>query len=159
FGGDGQADAAAGPGDQRRAAGELGGRGGGGRAHAARPYLGVPVMEATHTPGVEFGTHADAPEQGDLVWAAGTRQRAGGLAVPAGARVADVGWGTGEMTLRLARRVGRGGRVLAVDRETALLERVRQRAAAAGLGERVTTVLAAMEDLPGALPEPVALVW
>lgn len=116
-------------------------------------------MEPTHTPDVDFGTHAHDLEQGDLLWSPVTEQVADWLPVPAGATVADVGCGTGEMTLRLARRVGPGGRVLAVDRETALLERVRQRAAAAGLGERVTTVLAAMEDLPDALPEPVALVW
>jgi SAM-dependent methyltransferase len=73
--------------------------------------------------------------------------------------VADVGCGTGDMALRLARRVGPGGRVFAVDREAVLLERVRQRAAAAGLGERVTTVLAAMDELPDALPGPVALLW
>jgi SAM-dependent methyltransferase len=116
-------------------------------------------MESTHTPDVDFGTHAHDLEQGDLLRSSVTAQVAEWLPVPAGATVADVGCGTGEMTLRLADRVGPGGRVLAVDRETVLLERVGQRAAAAGLGDRVTTVPAAIDDLPGALPGPVALVW
>lgn len=116
-------------------------------------------MEHTHTPDVDFGTHAHDLEHGDLLWSPVTEQVAQWLPVPAGAMVADVGCGTGEMTLWLACRVGPGGRVFAVDREAALLERVRQRAAAAGLGERVTTVLAAIGELPDALPGPVALVW
>jgi SAM-dependent methyltransferase len=116
-------------------------------------------MEPTHTPDVDFGTHAHDLEQGDLLWSPVTAQVAGWLPVPDGGLAADVGCGTGEMTVQLARRVGPGGRVFAVDREPVLLERVRQRAAAAGLGDRVATVRAAIDELPDALPGRPALVW
>lgn len=116
-------------------------------------------MEHSHTPDVDFGEHANELEQGDLLWSPVTAEVAEELPVPAGAAVADVGCGTGEMTMRLAARVGPGGRVFAVDREPVLLRRVRERAEAAGLGDRVLTVRAGIDELPEALPEPVALVW
>lgn len=116
-------------------------------------------MEHTHTPDVDFGAHADDLRQGDLLWSPVTAQIAAELPVPPGGVVADVGCGTGEMTLLLAGRVGDGGRVLAVDREPVLLDRVRSRAEEAGLAGRVATVQADLEQLPGALPEPVRLLW
>lgn len=116
-------------------------------------------MEPTHTLDVDFGTLAHELEQGDLLWSPVTAQVAQWLPVPAGATVADIGCGTGDMALRLAHRVGSGGRVFAVDREAVLLERVLARAAAAGLSERITTVLAAVDELPDVLPGTVALAW
>ena len=123
-------------------------------------------MESTHhptpdaqTPDVDFGAHAHELEAGDLLWSPVTEQVAGELPVRPGDVVADIGCGTGGMALRLAHRVGPGGRVLAVDREPVLLARVRERFDAAGLGDRVVTVRAEVEELPSALPEPVALVW
>jgi ubiquinone/menaquinone biosynthesis C-methylase UbiE len=64
--------------------------------------------------------------------------------------VADVGAGPGYFALRLARQVGRRGRVFAVDVEPALLAVLRERVAA-GKHERITPVL----GLPGdpLLPE------
>jgi SAM-dependent methyltransferase len=110
-------------------------------------------------PDVDFGTHAHELEGGDLLRFPVTAQIARELPVPGGAVVADVGCGTGGMTLLLAERVGPGGRVFAVDREPVLLQRVRERAEAAGLADRVTTVPATIDELPGVLPEPSALVW
>ena len=48
------------------------------------------------------------------------------LALTAGSRVADVGAGDGFFTVRLARAVGPEGRVLAVDIEQKMLERLKQ---------------------------------
>lgn len=113
----------------------------------------------THTPDIDFGEHANDLRRGDLLWSQVTARIAAELPVRSGAIVADVGCGTGEMTLLLAERVGDGGRVLAVDRAAALLDRVRERAEAAGLAGRVVPVQADLTDLPDALPEPVELLW
>ncbi len=62
------------------------------------------------------------------------RERAG---IASGERVLDVGCGCGGTTLELARAVGTGGRVVAVDISAPMLERARARADAAGLGARI----------------------
>ena len=67
------------------------------------------------------------------------------LGLKAGATVADLGAGTGYFTVRFAGPVGTKGRVLAVDIDPKLLERVRERAASLKLGN-VETVLAAADD-------------
>lgn len=81
------------------------------------------------------------------------------VAMPPGAAVADVGPGAGTTTLRLAHRVGAGGRVYAVDLDTDSLTALRHRADGAGLGGRVHTVLHDLDNGPPVLPEPVVLVW
>ncbi|WP_461210274.1 class I SAM-dependent methyltransferase [Desulfocurvus sp. DL9XJH121] len=53
----------------------------------------------------------------------------------------DVGCGFGHYTLALARLVGEGGRVLAVDVGQRMLEKTLSRAAKAGLGGRIETHL------------------
>jgi ubiquinone/menaquinone biosynthesis C-methylase UbiE len=55
------------------------------------------------------------------------------LAIRAGMVVADVGAGTGYMSLRLARRVGTSGKVYANDIQPEMLRRLRENAAKAGL--------------------------
>ena len=60
-----------------------------------------------------------------------------GLAGP-GDVVADLGCGPGFFTLPLAEMVGDDGRVIAVDLQAAMLEKLRQRAARRGLLERVS---------------------
>ncbi len=57
------------------------------------------------------------------------------LAPSAGESLLDVGCGTGQTTLALARRVGSGGSVLGVDISAVMLERARQDARAAGLAQ------------------------
>jgi SAM-dependent methyltransferase len=113
----------------------------------------------THTPDIDFGEHAVYLRHGDLLWSQVTTRIAAELPVPSGATVADIGCGTGEMTLLLAERVGDGGQVLAVDRSAVLLDKVRERAEEAGLAGRVVPVQADLTALPGALPGPVDLLW
>ncbi|HLY16316.1 MAG TPA: methyltransferase domain-containing protein [Bryobacteraceae bacterium] len=59
-----------------------------------------------------------------------------------GMTVLEPGPGMGFFTLELARRVGAAGRVVAVDIQPRMLERLRRRAAARGLLERVDIRLA-----------------
>ena len=54
--------------------------------------------------------------------------------VRAGERILDVGAGCGDTTLELARRVGPGGHVHAVDVSEIMLARARERARIAGVG-------------------------
>ena len=112
------------------------------------------------TPDIDFAAHADDLEHGARLWSPVRSRIAAELPVPAGAAVADVGCGTGEMALRLAARLqDSGGRVFAVDREAALLDRVRERAAAAGLTGQVHPLRADLGELPRVLPQRVRLVW
>jgi ubiquinone/menaquinone biosynthesis C-methylase UbiE len=71
-----------------------------------------------------------------------------------GMTVLEPGPGMGFFTLELGRRVGPGGRVVAVDIQPRMLAVLERRAAKAGLGERVETRLApagsmGIEDLAG----------
>src|SRR3954465_1595824 len=74
-----------------------------------------------------------------------------------GARILDVGSGTGTGALAPARRVPGAG-VVAVDVSAELLERLRHKARDAGAGERIRTVQA---DLDTGWPAvgPVDLAW
>lgn len=72
------------------------------------------------------------------------------LGVRRGQVVADVGAGPGFWTLPLARRVGRGGHVFAVDPEPAALDALRRRLAKAGV-RNVTPVL--NDDASPMLPD------
>lgn len=67
--------------------------------------------------------------------------------VEPGMTVLDVGPGNGRYTVALARRVGEAGRVIAVDIEPKMVERVAQRARAEGL-HNLETRLADVYDLP-----------
>ena len=55
------------------------------------------------------------------------------LALPAGARVIDIGCGPGRVTIPLARAVGPDGEVLALDVQAAMLARVAEKAAKEGI--------------------------
>jgi ubiquinone/menaquinone biosynthesis C-methylase UbiE len=59
-----------------------------------------------------------------------------------GMTVLEPGPGMGFFTLELARRVGPSGRVVAVDIQPKMLERLKRRAAKAGVADRVDTRLA-----------------
>lgn len=72
------------------------------------------------------------------------------IGVVPGATVADVGAGSGYMTIRLANRVGPSGKVYANDLQPALLQFVRDKAKRAGL-VNVETVLGTDDD--ARLPE------
>ena len=64
-----------------------------------------------------------------------------------GMTVLEPGPGMGFFTLELARRVGPSGRVVAVDVQPRMIERLKRRATRAGLGERVDARLAAPDSL------------
>lgn len=67
------------------------------------------------------------------------------LGLGAGSRVADVGCGEGWFVVRLAERVGPGGRVYGVDVDQRALERLRRTVEREGL-EQVEIVLGATDD-------------
>ncbi|HTU00797.1 MAG TPA: methyltransferase domain-containing protein [Candidatus Sulfotelmatobacter sp.] len=67
--------------------------------------------------------------------------------VHAGMAVLEPGPGMGFFTVELARRVGAGGRVVAVDLQPQMLAGVRRRAARAGLLDRMDLRLATRESL------------
>jgi ubiquinone/menaquinone biosynthesis C-methylase UbiE len=79
------------------------------------------------------------------------------LGLKTGATVVDLGAGTGYFTMHLARAVGARGTVLAVDIEPGLVDHIRERAAAAKLGQ-VEARLAAPDD-PGLPDGAVDLVF
>lgn len=64
-----------------------------------------------------------------------------------GMTVLEPGPGMGFFTLEVARRVGEGGRVVAVDLQPAMLAGLRRRAARAGLAARIETREATRESL------------
>lgn len=89
--------------------------------------------------------HVDGDRQGP--GSAEITRRALALAgLGAGARVADIGCGTGAASLLLAGEAD--AKVTAVDFLPAFLDRLQERAAAAGLGARITPLAASMEALP-----------
>jgi ubiquinone/menaquinone biosynthesis C-methylase UbiE len=61
--------------------------------------------------------------------------------------VLDIGCGSGMQTIELA-RICPGCRITAVDIHQPFLDDLARRASAAGVGERITTVRASMDDLP-----------
>lgn len=71
----------------------------------------------------------------------------------------DFGCGPGYFTLPLAEMVGPGGRVVAVDLQAAMLERVRERAQAAGLAERIALHSCATDTLGELPPADAALAF
>jgi len=76
--------------------------------------------------------------------------------LPVGARILDVGCGTGRQTLVLAQ--GTQGHITAVDIHGPFLEELRRQADAAGLGERITALQASMSELD--FPdESFDLIW
>jgi len=64
-----------------------------------------------------------------------------------GMTVLEPGPGMGYFTLELARRVGRSGRVIAVDVQPKMLESLKRRAAKAGVLDRIDTRLATAESM------------
>ncbi|MFN7622509.1 MAG: class I SAM-dependent methyltransferase, partial [Acidobacteriota bacterium] len=77
------------------------------------------------------------------------------LSIKPGAKVADLGSGSGLFTRPIAKRVGQAGRVYAVDIDPKLLDHVARTSAAAGL-TNVTTVLGEFADPK--VPEKVDLL-
>jgi 2-polyprenyl-3-methyl-5-hydroxy-6-metoxy-1,4-benzoquinol methylase len=70
-----------------------------------------------------------------------------GAHVKPGMVAADIGCGLGYFSLGLARLVGASGKVLAVDLQQQMLDRMRRRAEKQGLGGTILSVLAAQDDI------------
>jgi len=81
------------------------------------------------------------------------------IGIKPGMTVAEVGAGTGYVALRMAQRVGPGGRVYANDLQPEMLDKLRQNAARAGL-TNVQTVLGGETDprLPAGKMDLIILV-
>ena len=77
------------------------------------------------------------------------------LGIQEGMTVADIGAGSGYFSFRLARRVGAGGRVLAVDIQDEMLQIIRRRASRRNIGN-VEPIRGTIQD-PGLSPESVDL--
>jgi ubiquinone/menaquinone biosynthesis C-methylase UbiE len=70
------------------------------------------------------------------------------MAIGPGSKVADVGAGSGLITVHLARAVAPGGKVVATDIDSSVLDLLKQRLEAAGLGNVVERRVVAA-DAPG----------
>ncbi len=90
-------------------------------------YLGREVAQVMGFSGIEWldRPDRDGEEQPELVIKA--------MGLTGGEVVADLGAGSGYFTFRLARAVGKTGKVLAVDIQDEMLEMIRNRAAAMGI--------------------------
>ncbi len=129
-------------------------------AHAARPidatigdaaaaYAGRPIATTMSYLGAGWLDRSDRAERErpDAVLDA--------LTLRDGMVVADVGAGSGYFTLRLARRVGATGHVIATDVQPEMLAMVKERAAAAGLANVETRLV--MPDDAGLAPASIDL--
>lgn len=67
--------------------------------------------------------------------------------VSEGMTAADIGCGRGYFSIALARMVGDGGSVIAVDLQQKMLDMMMTRATRAGMAERIRPVLAAPDDI------------
>jgi len=79
-----------------------------------------------------------------------------GSLVTEGMTVADIGCGMGYFSVAMAKMVGASGKILAVDVQQMMLDLCRKRAFRAGVSDRVTTILAAPDDIR--LDSPVDFV-
>lgn len=86
-------------------------------------------------------------------------QKVLGAYVREGMIVADVGCGMGYFSVAMARMVGQEGRVLAVDVQQMMLDLLKKRAFRAGIRDRISTVLAAPDDIQVAGPVDFVLAF
>ena len=93
-----------------------------------------PLKQAKEKAAATYDTAADHFDDEALsFWDRIGKRTIAGLKLPAGAKVLDVGCGTGASALPAAKAVGKDGFVLGVDLSSRLLERARSKALAAGL--------------------------
>jgi ubiquinone/menaquinone biosynthesis C-methylase UbiE len=93
-----------------------------------------PLKQAKQKAAATYDAAADHFDDEPLgFWDRVGRRTINGLGLPMGAKVLDVGCGTGASALPAADAVGKNGSVLGVDLASRLLERARAKALAAGL--------------------------
>jgi caffeoyl-CoA O-methyltransferase len=74
-------------------------------------------------------------------------------------RVVEVGVSIGVTTLRMARRLPAGGRIVAVDADPAILEEARANWARAGVADRIEPVVGKALDALRGVEGPLDMVW
>ena len=124
-----------------------------GLTDAPRTYMGRPIAEVMSWQGAEWlfrETRIDEEQPEAMLRA---------LKIPRGATVADVGAGAGYHSIRLARRVGPTGTVLATDVQPEMLEMLRNNAREAGVAN-IKRILATQSDtkLPVAKVDLILMV-
>jgi ubiquinone/menaquinone biosynthesis C-methylase UbiE len=118
-----------------------------------RTYMGRPIANVMSWQGAEWlfrETRIDEEQPEAMLRA---------LKIPRGATVADVGAGVGYHSMRLARRVGPSGTVLATDVQPEMLEMLKTNARKAGV-TNIKRILATQSDtkLPAAAVDLVLMV-
>lgn len=116
-----------------------------------RPEASAPLDSADAMDGSSYPLHVDEPELGRLrrqhaAWLDWTRECLDGLGLRPGARVLELGAGPGLVTVDLARRVGPGGRVVALDASPTWLAQLEHEVRSAGLSQ-VEPRLASLQDV------------
>jgi ubiquinone/menaquinone biosynthesis C-methylase UbiE len=108
-------------------------------AQAVHPVTGRPIAPVMGSRGADWLDRSDrqAEERSDLAIKE--------LNLKPGMVVADIGAGTGYYSIRLAKRVSPGGRVLAIDIQPEMLDRLRINANAANV-KNVETILGSESD-------------
>jgi SAM-dependent methyltransferase len=96
------------------------------------------------------------PRQGPGDRASAARALALCAGLPEIPSILDLGCGAGGQTLHLTELTA--GRIVAIDRHTPSVERLRMRAAEHGVADRVEALVGEMDD-PGQAPESFDLVW
>lgn len=120
------------------------------RQQGARTYMGRPIAEVMSYLGADwlFRPTREQEEQPEKMLDA--------LGIKPGMVVADVGAGAGYLSLRLSKRVGPKGVVLATDVQPEMLRLLRRQAQRAG-ASNIRTILCTQED-PGLPKEQVDLI-
>ncbi len=111
------------------------------KARRDRPgfYMGRPIADVMSWQGADWlfrETRIDEEQPEAMLDA---------LKIPPGATVADVGAGAGYHSIRLARRVGPGGTVLATDLQPKMIQMLKQNAQAAGVSN-IKTLLCSSKN-------------
>jgi ubiquinone/menaquinone biosynthesis C-methylase UbiE len=124
-----------------------------GQQDGPRSYMGRPIADVMSWQGAEWlfrETRIDEEQPEAMLRA---------LKIPRGATVADVGAGAGYHSVRLARRVGPTGTVLATDVQPEMLEMLRNNAREAGVAN-IKRILATQSDtkLPVAKVDLILMV-
>jgi cyclopropane fatty-acyl-phospholipid synthase-like methyltransferase len=113
-------------------------------------YKGRQIAQTMHYLGANWLTRQERDKEED------TQSLLAALHIKPGQTVCDMGCGNGYYTLELARRVGKRGKVLAVDIQPEMLSLLNQRASKAGI-ENIEPILGTLVD-PKLPPNSIDLI-